>query len=143
MKTIKLSKDFDIILEEEYYKWNAEADMAFIMEAAKHTISIPAFYTDYRDKYGVKRLQRSYDRIRFTKGDFPKGCFIVRSNMLRMAQEDKECGEYSDLDLFIRLTEIGPMVHLPVACFTELKEKKYSTGPELVLKRAEERLAQK
>ncbi len=136
MNSIKLSQDY-YVLTDEHYQWHETYDLAVIQAASRYSFTCVGFYTDYLDINGIIRVQHSYDRLRLVNGDCPKLCIVIRSNLLGMLQEDPECGDYKDLDLFLRLTEIAPIARLPLVAFKEIKEKTYTGTPEIVFRKAE------
>lgn len=138
MKTYQILKDLTVCYDENY-EWDYSVDLEFLEQALKYSGMAVGFYTNYFDINGVRRIQHSYDRVRLTDGEWPKFCYVIRTELLRHMQPDPECGDFQDLDFALRLTEIGPAVHIPLWCFRQIKEikqEKDSVGFHKTLEKA-------
>jgi len=131
MKYINLSKNF-IICHEQYYQWNRQAEVDFLYLAHQYSNLVAGFYTDYLDVDGIKRVQPIYNRKRIAEGYAPLGFWIVRTPLARHVAEDMTCGDWSCLDLWLTLTDVGPFVHLPIIGFSEIERKIYNTDKQVV-----------
>lgn len=131
MNYISLSKNF-VVCHESYYKWNHDVDVAFLNLAHQYSNLIGGFYTDYLDVDGIKRMQPCYNRQNIAEGRSPLGVWVVRMQLARHVIEDPNCGDWSCLDLWLTLTDVGPFCHLPLVGFDELKPKVYNTDQQIV-----------
>ncbi len=128
------------VVGENNYAWDTRASEPVMLAASKYSDEPICFYTDYIDKYGVTKLQQTYDRKKLLLGTYPKLCYVVRTEFLKYAQYDQECYDYADLDFFLKTIEIGTAIHVSVIGFKEIISKKYLFGKEITLDKAAKRL---
>lgn len=128
MWTLSIDSNYTIVSEDCYKTLpNFEGIASFIYD---YWPSAGCFYTDYIDQDGKFQLQKSYDRIDVSIGLYPKLCYVVRNDILNQIVYDEDCEDYADWDLFLKITELTPVAHIPIFGFSELSKKAYLKGKE-------------